>query len=568
MSTLASPILRAFARISSTDPTVRAPSSVESSKQDGIRDAGTSEPETGKVLHPSSPVCQPSSRALQHVLTKASRLRIARWMIQEQSMDGGKHIPSRAVRKFPECFRGSSNAAISRAVRYFRDRHKIVMESEKATGRNNGTYATSTGRLGVRVRLTKAMKGRGRKRAKWVIDAHVGLLEEFERLRKAGVKMNSSILRMMAKRIVEDPSFRKSNEVTMNSPLHSRITARWVQTFMERHNIVVRRQSGKLSVSPEKTEMIERSVAYHLGKLKKDFESGVLQEGCVFNADETHFRIDLQDGRTLAMRGDSEVKYCDVVSGNAGMTMMVMLGGCPDSQLCPPMIVFQNQDGNYPIRGVPDDVPSVCYRTQRSGWMDHRVFLEWVKERRTFGNLPSTQKRVIFMDNASGHKISEAVEQALQSLNTEIRFLPPNTTDLCQPADSFIIQKIKTAWRSLWDKKRFEMVTEGQWTDFKRGSGKLPNPGKRFYLELAASVTRMVNKDRDRDNVLYTRKAMIRCGMALNINGVWEETQLFPHLQNIVAKYRENFEGKSVEDSMDLDGEKTESDSDIEYAGE
>lgn len=74
----------------------------------------------------------------------------------------------------------------------------------------------------------------------------------------------------------------------------------------------------------------------------------------------------------------------------------------------------------------------------------------------------------------------------------------------------------------------------------------------------------MVNKDRDCDNVLYTRMSMIRWGMALKMNGVWEEKQFLPHLQDIVTKYRENFEGKSVEDSMDPDGERSESDSDIE----
>lgn len=37
---------------------------------------------------------------------------------------------------------------------------------------------------------------------------------------------------------------------------------------------------------------------------------------------------------------------------------------------------------------------------------------------------------------------------------------------------------------------------------------------------------------------------------------------IFPHLQQIVQKYRDNFNGEAVIDSMCLDGEVTESDED------
>lgn len=56
---------------------------------------------------------------------------------------------------------------------------------------------------------------------------------------------------------------------------------------------------------------------------------------------------------------------------------------------------------------------------------------------------------------------------------------------------------------------------------------------------------------------------MIRCGMARNLNGMWEEGQLFHHMHEIVQKYRVNFNGESVSDSMCLDGEVTESNDDI-----
>lgn len=50
------------------------------------------------------------------------------------------------------------------------------------------------------------------------------------------------------------------------------------------------------------------------------------------------------------------------------------------------------------------------------------------------------------------------------------------------------------------------------------------------------------------------------CGMELNLNGLREVRQLFPHLQEILHKYPDNFNGTPVADSLELDGAVTESD--------
>ena len=79
-----------------------------------------------------------------------------------------------------------------------------------------------------------------------------------------------------------------------------------------------------------------------------------------------------------------------------------------------------------------------------------------------------------------------------------------------------------------------------------RGSGKIINPGKRFFLKLAVNCVRDVNRQRTSEGITYARKAMIRCGMSLNLNGKWEEDQLSNELQEIVAKYRNHFDGEPV----------------------
>lgn len=406
------------------------------------------------------PSASTSERHVQHVLTRPQRYKVVQWMAQKSAADTPKKIPSQAVAHFPEYFRGNRNANLQRAMRYWNQRDSIISAYKPNGVRGNDLYHATPTLAGVHVRISKAAKGRGRKRAEWVSALYCDLKSEFERLCKLGVKFNMGLLKQLSLRLVSLDENDKCNNQTTDPKserlISTHITSRWIQAFMQNNNIVCRAQVGKLSICSAKQEMIEREVAVHLGQMKRDFSNGNLKEEDVYNADETHFKIDQNDGHTL-----------------------------------------------------------------------------------------------------TGHEMTDSVKNALKESNTVLRYLPKNATELCQPADSFVIQKIKTAWRAKWDKRRMESVEKAEWTNWKSGSGKLPNPGKPFFLKLAAEVIREVGVMRDSEGMLYTRKAMMRCGLSCNWNGRWEEDQLFPHLQVIVRKYRENFEGKSVEESMNLDGEAT-----------
>jgi hypothetical protein len=63
---------------------------------------------------------------------------------------------------------------------------------------------------------------------------------------------------------------------------------------------------------------------------------------------------------------------------------------------------------------------------------------------------------------------------------------------------------------------------------------------------LAADSVEDVNQQVDSDNVSYSRKAMIHCGMALALDGTWSVAQLFPHLQEIVTKHLQYFQGQDI----------------------
>lgn len=150
----------------------------------------------------------------------------------------------------------------------------------------------------------------------------------------------------------------------------------------------------------------------------------------------------MDNGKTLGFKGDKEVRYADVCSGGESMTMVLRLSV---RGIEIPFMIFQNKGRNYPIRGVPDDVPGVIYRTGPKGWMDRKVMVMYLEEPHNLQPLDNNVKRNLWADNCNGHAETEEVTQALERSNTDLNFLPANTTRWTQPADSFVIAKVKQA---------------------------------------------------------------------------------------------------------------------------
>ena len=117
------------------------------------------------------------------------------------------------------------------------------------------------------------------------------LVEEFDRLKKSGVKFSSQLLRELAVSIlVASDSIFTANSVDPkdNVLLITKITHNWMNQFMDSHNIVLLSQRGRLTCSPEKELQIEMETTYHLGILQRGFASGEFDENLMENLDETH----------------------------------------------------------------------------------------------------------------------------------------------------------------------------------------------------------------------------------------------------------------------------------------
>jgi hypothetical protein len=142
------------------------------------------------------------------------------------------------------------------------------------------------------------------------------------------VKFSSKLLIELALSVLLDPISiftTQSRNPKDNRFFIEKLNHSWVQQFMDIHNIVLLSQRGKLSCSLEKEIQIEMQIAHYLSVLQRDFQTGIFDENLIENIDETHFVINIDNGRTLGFRGDTTVKYADVVSSGNSMTMVVRI---------------------------------------------------------------------------------------------------------------------------------------------------------------------------------------------------------------------------------------------------
>jgi hypothetical protein len=268
-------------------------------------------------------------RQLQQVSILATYKTVITWMVQDDSINSNAGLYIRTIQAFPKHFRGKKTANVVRATRWWARRNEFYNKDKNAN--STTAFSCTRSRLGQRKRMhMKATPGRGAKRSEWMMWLYPQLLVAFDLFRKTGMKFSSKFLIELALSVLLDPTSiytAQSRDPKDNRLLIEKLNHSWVQRIMDVHNIVLLSQCGKSSCSPRKELQIEMQAAHHLGVLQRDFLTCIFDENLIENIDETHFVINMDNGRTLGFRGDTIVKYADVVSGGDSMTMVVRIFG-------------------------------------------------------------------------------------------------------------------------------------------------------------------------------------------------------------------------------------------------
>jgi hypothetical protein len=265
-------------------------------------------------------------------------------MVQDDSINGNAGLYVRTIQAFPEHFRGKKTTNVVRATRWWARRNEFCNENENAN--STAAFSCTRSRLGQQKRMRmKAALGRGAKRSEWVMWLYPQLLVAFDLFRKIGVKFSSKLLIELALSVLLDPTsiyITQSRDPKDNRLLIEKLNPSWVQRFMDVHNIVLLSEHRKLSCSPGKELQIEMQATYHLGVLQRGFQTSIFDENLIENIDETHFVVNVDNGRTLGFQGDTTIKYADVVSGGDSMTMVVRISGGRRFLIEAPRLIFTN----------------------------------------------------------------------------------------------------------------------------------------------------------------------------------------------------------------------------------
>lgn len=75
--------------------------------------------------------------------------------------------------------------------------------------------------------------------------------------------------------------------------------------------------------------------------------------------------------------------------------------------------------------------------------IDSGLFTDCIAEPPVLKSLHNVQRRVLFVDSCSAHKLTKEAKGTLQNSKTELRFSHECATDLVQPAEPFLIKAIK-----------------------------------------------------------------------------------------------------------------------------
>lgn len=169
----------------------------------------------------------------------------------------------------------------------------------------------------------------------------------------------------------------------------------------------------------------------------------------------------VDNGKTLGFIGYKEIRYADVTSGGEGITIIVRVTGEKNSRIPVPLFIFKNQDRNYPIRGVVENVPGVSYRTGPKGWVDQTMISEWLSESRVINSLSQNRVGMIFVDNCSGHNMNYSISTTANTKSIRILHTFSLTLqNLRSHTMFFIIEKIKCARRKCWDEYKLSMIQQ------------------------------------------------------------------------------------------------------------
>lgn len=213
----------------------------------------------------------------------------------------------------------------------------------------------------------------------------------------------------------------------------------WLSRWKKRHGIHL------LTISGEKLSADQAASS----RFTEEFAAFVEAEGLgaeqLYNIDETGLNFKMLPEKTLA--SSSEASAPGLKKIKERLTVAVCSNATGTHKM--PLFVIGKSAKPRAFKNVnPSSLP-VYYQSQRSAWMDSKLFTDWFFSQfvpaviRHLKSKKLPAKAVLLLDNAPTHPAQDALKKG----NIFAKFLPPNVTSLIQPMDQGVIECLKRRYR-------------------------------------------------------------------------------------------------------------------------
>ena len=223
-----------------------------------------------------------------------------------------------------------------------------------------------------------------------------------------------------------------------------KISDGWFRRFLERQPHLSLCKGDRTAFVRMDAMKNDGSLDNYFMKLKDVLDEHQLMDkpGQIYNVDETGIPLDHRAPRVLTKKGQKKVRYS--TSGNKSQITVV---GCINAigQALPPFVIFDAKNLN--LEWTTGEVPGTTYGLSDSGWMDMRLFKEWLVQH-FLRHVGSSRPILLLLDGHSSHYNLEAVTFAKE--NDVIMFtLVPHTTHEMQPLDTAVYGPLKANWQDV-----------------------------------------------------------------------------------------------------------------------
>ena len=246
------------------------------------------------------------------------------------------------------------------------------------------------------------------------------------------------------------------SEAKKESAITIQFSRGWLQKFMKRNKIVIRKKSTTVHTSTEVIDEVVDKFRKKIHELICNPES-IYDQDHIINVDETAIRRDSPPDKTMEKKGEKKVIIAS--GGKEKETMTTAITVSLTGKRLGQMLILKGKGVKKPKCTVPHDV-TISYN-EKSSWMNSSIMLEWVN----FilfphaKKLPPNKFGLLLMDNHSTH-LDEKVVKKIESFRYHIQYLPPNTTGRTQPIDLGVNKLLKNHYQAMWEDWFVDILTK------------------------------------------------------------------------------------------------------------